>query len=999
MVGSTTNRISYEVTSASTSPLTVNYRFDDPAWLQLRYVETGASESQLLVSGTDYTVSGDGVVIEGEVTLTADFLASITSGDLVIARFAPALQELDLQFNTRFPSALTEKQLDWIVMSLQDRTDSGFQAGSRAIYLPPNEPTANTNTLQVWTERAGKLQYFNADTGAITTISIEDLAPLILAYYDGIITAEDVLAAISAIAPLERFTPPTTSTLGKFGQLAIIPEHVDLEITGTLSPDITGTLLPWKTQNGKIWFSTYGEDPETLTGDAISVLISWTGAWVISVYEYGVVNVSTRWASFPGSWLSDPYPNNVGSWINIGTTGQPGIDTINEEAARFWVNLAPTDTTPNWQEVNGNSGILTPEMFGAVGDGTTDDTEAIQAAINAAGVQGGGTISFGPRTYRVSENGSTGYCLICSYPKVVLRGQGASTRIACNTADVDTILFAEGVGPYDSGTEPIDHCGVFDMYFNPLVQKTDASFEIRVPFTCRFSMRGIHFGRLDSMISGTTPVLESKIGSFFALGDELTRGCIDSHISDIRGFGYYQAIRLSRVFDTIISGWTSDANNSTADSVYIVGACESNFFSSCGFVNSGGLFDASTGNCIQLLTGTSGTPSLNNFTDCFFDTHGRGLLANGGFSNVFQGCWFGSGQYEGAYVHEDATAYQFIGCRFNATKTEGIAFDSGVNHVLDSCETYSNNRSGSGSPNKGAVRIGTGVSGVRITNHSQDDNLFIPRYSQGFCGTGLLVEAGAGTPILEGNRFSSGTTILSDLASQIPMTNLLFWGNPQASQFYADGEPVTRLSNSIGSGSLGFKNYSSTTLPYFRKHGAAGMPVFEFNRANDNDAMSRLHNFQNASDSTIELTGDFTVIAVQKTTGDCIVFGAGFPSDSDNFQLRVGAPTDSMSLYNSSTYNATDTFTADRDAWMVLGWRRSGTALSFWENGVKLGSNVTMTTATHKINRLGGTQSLTDQLISGFLGDFLIFNAALSDADILLISNNLRNKYAGVLAL
>jgi hypothetical protein len=41
--------------------------------------------------------------------------------------------------------------------------------------------------------------------------------------------------------------------------------------------------------------------------------------------------------------------------------------------------------------------------FGAVGDGTTDDGPAIQAAVNALAADGGGVIEFGPRAYRISS--------------------------------------------------------------------------------------------------------------------------------------------------------------------------------------------------------------------------------------------------------------------------------------------------------------------------------------------------------------------------------------------------------------------------------------------------------------------------------------------------------------------------------------------------------------------------------------------------------------------
>lgn len=68
--------------------------------------------------------------------------------------------------------------------------------------------------------------------------------------------------------------------------------------------------------------------------------------------------------------------------------------------------------------------LITPEMFGAVGDGAADDTAAIQRAITEAGVLGT-SVQFKPTTYRTGP-------LTVADSSVVLRGSGIGSGTVLN---------------------------------------------------------------------------------------------------------------------------------------------------------------------------------------------------------------------------------------------------------------------------------------------------------------------------------------------------------------------------------------------------------------------------------------------------------------------------------------------------------------------------------------------------------------------------------------
>lgn len=61
--------------------------------------------------------------------------------------------------------------------------------------------------------------------------------------------------------------------------------------------------------------------------------------------------------------------------------------------------------------------------YGAKGDGKKDDTEAIQAAVNAVGAKGGGTVYFPKGVYRVSDS------IVVRHDEVMLEGEGWESEI------------------------------------------------------------------------------------------------------------------------------------------------------------------------------------------------------------------------------------------------------------------------------------------------------------------------------------------------------------------------------------------------------------------------------------------------------------------------------------------------------------------------------------------------------------------------------------------
>jgi len=145
-----------------------------------------------------------------------------------------------------------------------------------------------------------------------------------------------------------------------------------------------------------------------------------------------------------------------------------------------------TVVTSSWlNDVNDRvyGDVYNVKIYGAVGDGTTDDTDAIQDAINAAGAAGGGVVFLPPGTYLVSDT------LEFYFPGVFLRGAGMwNTKLTRSTDYGDTIIF--GGGQAGTGTL-LSNTGISDLTIISTGLTTSGA-HIRYSGVTRHQLKGIY---------------------------------------------------------------------------------------------------------------------------------------------------------------------------------------------------------------------------------------------------------------------------------------------------------------------------------------------------------------------------------------------------------------------------------------------------------------------------------------------------------------------------
>lgn len=312
--------------------------------------------------------------------------------------------------------------------------------------------------------------------------------------------------------------------------------------------------------------------------------------------------------------------------------------------------------------------------YGAKGDGATDDTTAIQAAITAAAAAtDGGMVYFPAGDYRVSST------LTITANGVYLRGAGSdATRIVTTVATGDVFQFGNGTAIFDVGLSGV------------IISTTAASRTSGSAININNASRA-HFVDVSltkqftgySIQAGASIFIESSAWWDFTastgVGLDITGG---------------NDIYVSRIVGT-----TSGTQPAAA---IIVSACGGSLVvSDCDFVSWG----------IGLQVNPAGSQIVNWlwFTNVAWDTNsGIGVnIAPGTGGTVrslyFVNCWTASGSSDGVHIDQGAGTVDdvsFVSHRSFNNTGHGFALITGTNLAIES-SAISGNSQGSAGTNQG----------------------------------------------------------------------------------------------------------------------------------------------------------------------------------------------------------------------------------------------------------------------------------------------------------
>lgn len=247
----------------------------------------------------------------------------------------------------------------------------------------------------------------------------------------------------------------------------------------------------------------------------------------------------------------DPQYNEI-NLDALQTTKLPGAD--GKYAMKASHNASTGEVEYGW-ELGGGADLpwVTPQDFGAKGDGVTDDTEAIQAAFNAVNTAGGGTVFFPKGVYKLIPTttlkvysnttilGDRGESIIMAdptfQPSTVMIGIGSSSYSVTNV-HVRGIVFrgVENYGSASSGLRLVEVWRATNISFVDCLFQNNMNAAIKLVNSSNIQVFDSRFEAVDCGVisQGNAPV-----------NDVTIRGCHFTGVSSLNSFTNFNSENIS----------------------------------------------------------------------------------------------------------------------------------------------------------------------------------------------------------------------------------------------------------------------------------------------------------------------------------------------------------------------------------------------------------------------------------------------------------------------
>ena len=346
--------------------------------------------------------------------------------------------------------------------------------------------------------------------------------------------------------------------------------------------------------------------------------------------------------------------------INDEATARSEADTtlqqnINDEATA----RAEADTTLQ-QNINDkatalqnnitllNKGSLqTPEMYGAVGDGITDDTEACQQCLNE------NPISYFPNNYRVTN-------LIIPPGHVLMGGSVDTKGIICTVGSVVPMASAiiMNIRLHSYNTQEIGN--------------HSAAIEIYKPFV---SIINVH------VINCAQALYVHDDNGTYCSGLQV----FDLHVEHCTNSIIYITKSNDLYFDNCILNSSLDGStqSTTSDGIQLYGFCQAINFVNCAILQSRYGIYSNNPTPADYLSQVA----MCKFTSCWFDSNVQSAKLEHCRNFTFENCWFAgrnalnSKEGDGAYL-QYCESISFIGCTFDSCNNAGIQIRENTDDVV-----------------------------------------------------------------------------------------------------------------------------------------------------------------------------------------------------------------------------------------------------------------------------------------------------------------------------